>query len=167
MKCRSLTAIVLAVAMLVSFGLCNLSVAAETEKLFHETGTVYDNNVHVPLGNYNNWIDETVYSYGIAYHCETFPPSQLVGTSTYQTYFINNAFDEKIVDITQPISAIGGNGTQAIVEGVDINPKYEILSNEFPGLGFRCVFTNKIESASGNAYYGERVNGVWFVFQNG
>ena len=174
MKCRFFTAIVLAVAMLVSFGLCNLSVAADptiTAKFFEESGTVYDDNTHGPLGNYNNWAAGTDVPYTIAYYCETYPPSQLVGTSTYQTYYIEYIPDEDgdVVDqyyhsITNPISSVGGNGTQSIVDGFDSDSEYERLSNLYPGFLFHCLFTNKIKSVSGNAYFGERFGREAFYF---
>ena len=172
MKCRSLTAIVLAIAMLVSFGLCNWSVAGDSgTKLFQESGTVYDNYNHSALGNYHNWIDGTNQPYSVEYYGDTYPPSQLKGTTTYETHYNEYILDangdvigHNEIEVTEAITTYGGNGTQSIVSGTDNNPKYQSLTNQYGGLVFWCTFTNRIESISGNAYIGERTGGTSFYF---
>ena len=138
--------------------------------MFEETGTVYDNYNHGALGNYHNWLNGTNQPYELSFYAETYPPSQLKGTSIYETYYIEytvNSAGSVIGSEEVPVTyqnVEGGNGLSASMTGTDGNSKYRTMSEQYDNFLFHCRFTNRVESVSGNAYFGERQGGTSFYF---
>ena len=173
MKCRSLTAIVLAVAMLVSFGLCNWSVAADT--ISTGSGAVYNNNtnIHVQLGTYDNTLSSTNQPFTIHHSVNTFPytyhnydfyNSQLVGVSGYETYYELQRGSEIVkINVVDVIYETGITGDTATHRGDDGHSGYSQLMTVYPGIGFRAKFINIIQG-NDDQFYGSRYDIIRFGF---
>ena len=172
MKCRSFTAIVLAVAMLVSFGLCNLSVAA-----YSESGAIYNEamGVYVQLGTYENEFSSTGNPFELYYSVDTFPytyhnqdfyNSQIKGTSSFETYYqyVVNGVLRKFTITTETVTGITAQSAIANNDGnPDNHPQYRQATEALPGIYFIATFTNTI-SGLNNQFYGTRSHSIAFDF---
>lgn len=159
---------IMIVSMTVVFGLGMTSTAAENamEEIFHESGTVYNNRemVHAALGTYLNVVSTTYGYFELYYSGDSYPPSQLKGTTNYRTYYEVVGADDIIeVELTNE-TAEGGNGTRALLSAIDNNSAYRTLSGGNSGIVYHFRFTNTIQSVNGNMYYGSRSNGGTFRF---
>ena len=178
MRCRSFTAIVLAVAMLVSFGLCNLSVAADTSTLV-EQGAVNNSidGVYVQLGTYNNNFGYTGQPYELFYCVDTFPytyhnsdfyNSQIKGTSTYETYY-EIFYEGEWRQFTITYETVTGNtAASAIVDNdgnPDNHPQYQQAAETFANIVFYAECTNTIRG-NYDAFFGSRSSLKAFQFDS-
>ena len=176
MKCRSFTAIVLAVAMLVSFGLCNLSVAADSGMVspyFAASGEIYNDSIGVRpcLGSYDNALEATTTPFTIHYYCNTFPysyepalySSLLKATSTYQTYYLMQSPDGNMfeVPITTDSDVGSDRAIDATVTGHDFHEQYRVLTENLT-LYFYVRFSNIVQSYATTEYYGNYIGNSGF-----
>lgn len=159
---------IMIVSMTVVFGLGMTSTAAENamEEIFHESGTVYNDRemAHAALGTYLNVMSTTYGYFELYYSGDSYPPSQLKGTTNYRTYYEivgeNGIIEMPLTNDT----AEGGNGTHASISGIDNNSAYRALSLQNPSIVYHFRFTNTIQSVNGGVYYGSRSNGGTFRF---
>ena len=178
---KIIVSLVLALSMLISFGLSTLSISASPridDFLLDEYGGVYNTSMsaHVELGTYHNTFATTnqpytSYFYALTspnYYDQDFYNSQLKATALFETYYyledyLRSASTE--VTITDDVYREGNNGSNAQVEGYDYDTAYLQLSQGGRGI-FYYRIVNTVYSTATTEFYGAYTEVGMFCFDN-
>ena len=159
---KVIISLVLVLSMLLSFGLCTLSISATpivNDLLLDEYGTLEHHamNVHVQLGTYHNTFATTNEPFTSYYYALTTPNyyeqllynSRLKAASLYETYYYLNGTE---MTITDDVYSEGNDGASAQVEGWDYDTAYLQLAQ----LGIENIYfriTNTVYSTATTEFY--------------
>ena len=179
---KAIISLVLVLSMLLSFGLCTLSISATpivNDLLLDVYGYVYNAamNVHVQLGTYHNTFATTNEPFTSYYYVETDPDyynqalysSRLQATSSFETFYEIESRSGGIVEmpISDTVFEASVEDVAAQFDGWDYNTTYVARSQNTVGVGVFCYrIINTVYSTVTNEFMGVYTTENEFYFDS-